>query len=96
MTSDGAERAGVRAKGALGNTAAIGEADVWAQVAANLSRQPERELAGDVATAARKTTAQEREAARARVRVLGDTQAQEASRRAQAQAAAARTHAATL
>lgn len=96
VTSDGAERAGVAAKRALGSTAPVGEPDVWRHVSENLSRQPERLLASDVVLSAnRKTTQADRDAARSRMLGRSASAAQEASRRAQ-EAAAGRDRAATL
>ncbi len=95
VTSDGAERTGVAARRALGSSAPIGEPDVWRQVSENLSRQPGRQLASDVALSARPTTQADRDAARLRSTGRSAGAAQQASRRAQ-EAAAGRDRAATL
>lgn len=48
MVADGQERREITGRRALGTTLPITEADVWANVARNLSRQPEKELATDL------------------------------------------------
>lgn len=45
LVADGAERREITARRPIGDERAIGEDDVWANVARNLSRQPERESA---------------------------------------------------
>ena len=54
VAADGPERSEIMTRRALGNVAPIAEDDVWANVARNLSRQPEKELATDLLDAARK------------------------------------------
>ena len=48
VVADGRERAEIMSRRALGNIEPITEADVWTNVARNLSRQPEKELATDL------------------------------------------------
>jgi phage/plasmid primase-like uncharacterized protein len=48
VVADGRERGEIMGKRALGNVDPITEEDVWRNVAANLSRQPEKELAIDL------------------------------------------------
>src|SRR3984957_10147646 len=48
VVADGRERGEIMGKRALGNVDPISEDDVWRNVAANLSRQPEKELATDL------------------------------------------------
>ena len=48
VVADGRERGEIMGKRALGNVDPITEDDVWRNVAANLSRQPEKELATDL------------------------------------------------
>ncbi|HEX3576903.1 MAG TPA: MobF family relaxase [Rhodopila sp.] len=48
VVSDGAERSEILNRRALGNADPISEDEVWANVARNLSRQPEKELATDL------------------------------------------------
>jgi len=48
VVADGQERREITDRRALGTTLPITEADVWANVARNLSRQPEKELATDL------------------------------------------------
>ncbi len=48
VVADGPERAEIMGRRALGNVAPITPDDVWANVARNLSRQPEKELASDL------------------------------------------------
>jgi conjugative relaxase-like TrwC/TraI family protein len=48
VVADGRERVEIMGKRALGNVDPISEDDVWRNVAANLSRQPEKELAIDL------------------------------------------------
>jgi len=48
VVADGRERREITERRALGTTLPITEADVWANVARNLSRQPEKELATDL------------------------------------------------
>ena len=48
VVADGRERTEIMGKRALGNVDPISEDDVWRNVAANLSRQPEKELAIDL------------------------------------------------
>jgi len=48
VVADGRERGEITERRALGTTLPITEADVWANVARNLSRQPEKELATDL------------------------------------------------
>jgi len=48
VVADGPERAEILGRRALGNVAPITPDDVWANVARNLSRQPEKELASDL------------------------------------------------
>jgi len=48
VVADGQERREITDHRALGTTLPITEADVWANVARNLSRQPEKELATDL------------------------------------------------
>ena len=48
VAADGSERTGIMSRRALGNVDPIGEDDVWANIARNLSRQPEKELATDL------------------------------------------------
>jgi hypothetical protein len=48
VVADGRERAEIMNRRALGNVEPISENDVWANVARNLSRQPEKELATDL------------------------------------------------
>ncbi len=53
VVADGRERTEIIGRRALGNVAPITEDDVWANVARNLSRQPEKELATDLLDRAR-------------------------------------------
>ena len=53
VVADGRERTEIIGRRALGNLAPITEDDVWANVARNLSRQPEKELATDLLDRAR-------------------------------------------
>jgi phage/plasmid primase-like uncharacterized protein len=53
VVSDGRERSEIMTKRALGNVDPIGENDIWRNVAVNLSRQPEKELATDLLRHAR-------------------------------------------
>lgn len=48
VVADGRERAEIMGRRALGNVEPISEEQVWANVARNLSRQPEKELATDL------------------------------------------------
>ena len=48
IVADGRERGEIMGKRALGNVDPISEDDVWRNVATNLSRQPEKELATDL------------------------------------------------
>jgi phage/plasmid primase-like uncharacterized protein len=48
VVSDGAERSEILNRRALGNVDPISEDEVWANIARNLSRQPEKELATDL------------------------------------------------
>jgi len=48
VVADGQERREITERRALGTTLPITEADVWANVARNLSRQPDKELATDL------------------------------------------------
>ena len=48
VVADGRERSEIMSRRALGNVEPISEDDVWANVARNLSRQPEKELATDL------------------------------------------------
>ncbi len=48
VVADGRERGEIMGKRALGNVDPINEDDVWRNVAANLSRQPEKDLAIDL------------------------------------------------
>lgn len=52
VAADGPERSEIMSRRALGNVDPIGESDVWANIARNLSRQPEKELATDLLKAA--------------------------------------------
>lgn len=94
VTSDGAERAAVEGKRALGSMAPIGEADVWRNVAVNLARQPEWELASDLVQPGA-TTQFDRDQARRFAVVSTKNTASDAARRAQV-AALAQARAATL
>ena len=53
VVSDGRERSEIMTKRALGNVDPIDEDGVWKNVASNLSRQPEKELATDLLRRAR-------------------------------------------
>ena len=55
VAADGRERAEIMGRRALGNVDPITEADVWANIARNLSRQPEKELATDLLDRAHKS-----------------------------------------
>ena len=55
LVADGRERSEIMSRRALGNVEPIGEDDVWANVARNLSRQPEKELATDLLEQAHKS-----------------------------------------
>jgi phage/plasmid primase-like uncharacterized protein len=48
VVADGRERSEIMSRRALGNVEPINEDDVWANVARNLSRQPDKELATDL------------------------------------------------
>ena len=54
VVADGRERTEIMSRRALGNVEPISEDDVWANVARNLSRQPEKELATDLLQQAHK------------------------------------------
>ena len=54
VVADGRERSEIMTRRALGNVEPISEDDVWANVARNLSRQPEKELATDLLQQAHK------------------------------------------
>jgi phage/plasmid primase-like uncharacterized protein len=54
VVADGRERAEIMSRRALGNIEPISESDVWANVARNLSRRPEKELATDLLQQAHK------------------------------------------
>ena len=54
VVADGRERSEIMSWRALGNVEPVTEADVWANVARNLSRQPEKELAIDLLQQAHK------------------------------------------
>ena len=54
VVADGRERSEIMQRRALGNVDPVTEADVWQNVARNLSRQPERELATDLLDRAHK------------------------------------------
>src|SRR3954469_22969162 len=55
VVADGRERSEIMSRRALGNVEPISKDDVWANVARNLSRQPEKELATDLLEQAHKT-----------------------------------------
>ena len=55
VVADGMERGEILARRALGADQAITEAEVWANVARNLSRQPEKGLATDLMASAERT-----------------------------------------
>ena len=55
VVADGRERSEIMSRRALGNVEPISEDDVWANVARNLSRQPEKELATDLLEQAHKS-----------------------------------------
>lgn len=60
VVADGAERSEILARRALGNVDPISEDNVWANIARNLARQPEKELATDLVDRARTSTSAQR------------------------------------
>src|SRR3954449_3472823 len=55
VVADGRERSEIMSRRALGNVEPVTKNDVWANVARNLSRQPEKELATDLLEHAHKS-----------------------------------------